>query len=143
MSVDAVPEDWERGLAIVAHPDDLEYGASADVSTWTRRGVEVAYLLLTSGEAGMQTPPEEVGPLRAAEFAFPAGAPLSEVLRILREERPVQRRLTIPEGLKSADGTRTLGNPVTLVTEQMPKFTFVGFDFGGNTLDLYFRILIC
>jgi UPF0755 protein len=39
------------------------------------------------------------GPLRAAEFAFPAAAPLSEVLRILREERPVQRRLTIPEGL--------------------------------------------
>ncbi|MBR0672309.1 endolytic transglycosylase MltG [Neoroseomonas soli] len=39
------------------------------------------------------------GPLRAAEFAFPAAAPLSEVLRILREERPVQRRLTIAEGL--------------------------------------------
>lgn len=39
------------------------------------------------------------GPLRAAEFAFPAGAPLSEVLRILREGRPVQRRLTIAEGL--------------------------------------------
>jgi UPF0755 protein len=39
------------------------------------------------------------GPLRAAEFAFPAGAPLAEVLRILREERPVQRRLTIAEGL--------------------------------------------
>ncbi|WP_338148141.1 endolytic transglycosylase MltG [Neoroseomonas eburnea] len=41
------------------------------------------------------------GPLRAAEFAFPAGAPLSEVLRILREERPVQRRLTIAEGLSA------------------------------------------
>ncbi|NLV41817.1 MAG: hypothetical protein GXY15_11400 [Candidatus Hydrogenedentes bacterium] len=40
--------------------------------------------------------------------------------------------LTIPEGLKSADGTRTLGNPVTLVTEEMPKFTFAGFDFGGK-----------
>jgi UPF0755 protein len=39
------------------------------------------------------------GPLRAAEFAFPAGASLAEVLRILREERPVQRRLTIAEGL--------------------------------------------
>ncbi|MBR0650673.1 endolytic transglycosylase MltG [Roseomonas terrae] len=39
------------------------------------------------------------GPLRAAEFAFPAGAPLSEVLHILREGRAVQRRLTIAEGL--------------------------------------------
>jgi UPF0755 protein len=37
-------------------------------------------------------------PLRAAEFAFPAQASLAEVLRILREARPVQRRLTIPEG---------------------------------------------
>ncbi len=39
------------------------------------------------------------GPLRAAEFAFPPGASIQEVLRILREARPVQRRLTIPEGL--------------------------------------------
>jgi UPF0755 protein len=37
-------------------------------------------------------------PLRAGEFAFPAGASLAEVLRILREARPVQRLLTIPEG---------------------------------------------
>ena len=37
-------------------------------------------------------------PLRAAEFSFPAHASLAEVLRILREARPVQRRLTIPEG---------------------------------------------
>lgn len=39
------------------------------------------------------------GPLRAAEFAFPAGASLRDVLEILRSARPVQRRLTIPEGL--------------------------------------------
>lgn len=58
---------WRRVLGVVAHPDDLEYGASAAVAAWTQRGVEVAYLLLTSGEAGMQRPPEEVGPLRAAE----------------------------------------------------------------------------
>jgi UPF0755 protein len=39
------------------------------------------------------------GPLRAGEFAFPAGASLADVLEILRQARPVQRRLTIPEGL--------------------------------------------
>ncbi|OYW08127.1 MAG: aminodeoxychorismate lyase, partial [Rhodospirillales bacterium 12-71-4] len=39
------------------------------------------------------------GPLRAAEFQFPARASLREVLQVLREARPVQRRLTIPEGL--------------------------------------------
>jgi len=38
------------------------------------------------------------GPLRAAEFQFPANASIRDALTILREGRPVQRRLTIPEG---------------------------------------------
>lgn len=56
-----------RVLVVVAHPDDAEYGTSAAVAVWTAAGVEVAYLLLTAGEAGMQRPPEEAGPLRALE----------------------------------------------------------------------------
>jgi UPF0755 protein len=39
------------------------------------------------------------GPLRAGEFLFPAAAPLREVLDVLRRARPVQRLLTLPEGL--------------------------------------------
>lgn len=58
---------FRRILCVVAHPDDVEYGVSAAVSKWTAAGAQVAYLLLTSGEAGMQQPPAEVGPLRAAE----------------------------------------------------------------------------
>lgn len=50
---------WQRVLCVVAHPDDMEYGASAAVAHWTSRGIEVAYLLLTGGEAGMDGPPEE------------------------------------------------------------------------------------
>ncbi|MCK8785563.1 endolytic transglycosylase MltG [Roseomonas sp. NAR14] len=41
----------------------------------------------------------DAGPLRAAEFTFPAGVSLQDVLHILREGRAVQHRLTIPEGL--------------------------------------------
>ncbi len=67
MPLPTFTEPLHRVLCVVAHPDDMEYGASAAVSHWTRSGVEVSYLLLTSGEAGMQLPPEEVGPLRAAE----------------------------------------------------------------------------
>ncbi len=59
--------EFTRVLCVVAHPDDMEYGASAAVHRWTQAGVEVAYLLLTSGEAGMQSPPDVVGPLRALE----------------------------------------------------------------------------
>lgn len=66
-AIERLPEDFTRVLCVVAHPDDMEYGASAAVHHWTTQGVEVAYLLLTSGEAGMQSPPEVVGPLRALE----------------------------------------------------------------------------
>jgi LmbE family N-acetylglucosaminyl deacetylase len=60
-------EDFQRVLCVVAHPDDVEYGTSAAVAAWTARGVKVAYLLLTGGEAGMQRPPEETRVLRAVE----------------------------------------------------------------------------
>ncbi len=39
------------------------------------------------------------GKLHAAELAFPAHASLREVLVVLRTARPVEHRLTIPEGL--------------------------------------------
>lgn len=60
--------DLHRVLCAVAHPDDVEYGTSAAVALWTSRGVEVSYLLLTRGEAGMDTtPPEETAGIREAE----------------------------------------------------------------------------
>ncbi|MEU1186290.1 PIG-L deacetylase family protein [Streptomyces sp. NPDC005859] len=63
-----MPEDWERALAVVAHPDDLEYGCSAAVAAWTDAGREVAYVLATRGEAGIDTiAPAECGPLRERE----------------------------------------------------------------------------
>jgi LmbE family N-acetylglucosaminyl deacetylase len=40
---------------------------SAAVARWTARGIEVGYLLLTRGEAGMPNPPEETARLRVAE----------------------------------------------------------------------------
>ncbi|PHK95898.1 aminodeoxychorismate lyase [Pseudoroseomonas rhizosphaerae] len=39
------------------------------------------------------------GPLRAGEYLFPARGSLREVVSVLRTARPVQRRLTLPEGL--------------------------------------------
>ncbi len=76
-------EKIERVLVVVAHPDDAEYGTSAAVSTWTSEGVEVAYLLLTAGEAGMQRPREEAGPLRAVEQRAACDAVGVERLTIL------------------------------------------------------------
>jgi LmbE family N-acetylglucosaminyl deacetylase len=63
-----LPEDWERGLAIVAHPDDLEYGAASAIARWSAQGKTIGYCLLTSGEAGIDgLDPEQAGPLREAE----------------------------------------------------------------------------
>ena len=76
--------DVERVLCVVAHPDDMEYGASAAVARWTSLGVRVSYLLLTAGEAGMRSrPPQEVGPLRAAEQRAACAAVGVEDLTIL------------------------------------------------------------
>jgi LmbE family N-acetylglucosaminyl deacetylase len=46
-------EDWSRALAIVAHPDDMEFGAAAAVARWTGQGKWVGYVMVTSGEAGI------------------------------------------------------------------------------------------
>jgi LmbE family N-acetylglucosaminyl deacetylase len=63
-----VPEDWERAVAVVAHPDDLEYGVAAAVARWTGQGKRVSYLLATRGEAGIAgMSPDQVGPLRVEE----------------------------------------------------------------------------
>jgi LmbE family N-acetylglucosaminyl deacetylase len=63
-----MPEDWDRAMAVVAHPDDLEYGVAAAIARWTGQGRQVSYLLATRGEAGIEgMAPEVVGPLREDE----------------------------------------------------------------------------
>lgn len=62
------PDDWSRALCIAAHPDDLEYGTASAVAAWTRAGKAVSYLLVTSGEAGIDSiDPAKCGPIREAE----------------------------------------------------------------------------
>jgi len=77
-----MPEDWDRAVAVVAHPDDLEYGAASAVARWTSQGKHVSYVLVSSGEAGIASQsPAEVGPLREAEERSSAAVVgVSEVL---------------------------------------------------------------
>lgn len=126
--------ELSRILCIVAHPDDMEYGASAAVAKWTGEGKTVAYLLLTHGEAGIRNlPPVEVGPLRAEEQAnacrivgvddleildFPDGllepdqALRHAIAKRIREFRPdavmmTNWRLEVPWGLNHVDHRAT------------------------------------
>jgi LmbE family N-acetylglucosaminyl deacetylase len=63
-----MPEDWNTAVAVVAHPDDLEYGVASAVARWTGQGKKVTYLLATRGEAGIAgMPPDQTGPLRVDE----------------------------------------------------------------------------
>ena len=74
-TLELVPEDWQCALAIVAHPDDLEYGAASAIARWTRQGKTVVYCLVTSGEAGIdRMQPDEAARVRQAEQRRSAAA---------------------------------------------------------------------
>ena len=61
-------ENWEKALAVVAHPDDLEYGAASAIAKWTSEGKTVIYVLVTRGEAGIDNmDPAETRRVRTQE----------------------------------------------------------------------------
>jgi LmbE family N-acetylglucosaminyl deacetylase len=100
--LEPVTEDWQRALAVVAHPDDLEFGAAAAIARWTKQGKEIVYCMVTSGEAGIDgMTPAESGPLREAEQIESArivGVSAVEFLRlpdgILEYGVPLRRAIT-------------------------------------------------
>jgi LmbE family N-acetylglucosaminyl deacetylase len=67
-TLEQMPDDWRRALAVVAHPDDLEYGAASAIARWRRSGRSVAYVIVTDGEAGIDSlAPAEASVLRQKE----------------------------------------------------------------------------
>lgn len=60
----------ERILVVVAHPDDIDFGSAGSVATWTDRGIDVTYCLVTDGDAGgsdREMSRTEMAELRRAE----------------------------------------------------------------------------
>ncbi|AXT84591.1 PIG-L domain-containing protein [Aeromicrobium sp. A1-2] len=67
-TLEPVDESWERALVVVAHPDDIEFGAAAAIARWTDQGKTVVYCMVTSGEAGIDgIPPDECREIRIGE----------------------------------------------------------------------------
>jgi LmbE family N-acetylglucosaminyl deacetylase len=66
-------EGVERVLVVTAHPDDVDFGAAGSVATWTGAGIEVAYCIITDGDAG----------------GFDPAVPRTEIPRIRRAEQTV------------------------------------------------------
>lgn len=59
-----------RVLAVMAHPDDIEFMAGGLVSRWARAGAELHYCLLTDGNSGSRDPsltPSALAATRRAE----------------------------------------------------------------------------
>ncbi|MCW2613405.1 MAG: LmbE family protein [Frankiales bacterium] len=61
----------ERALVVVAHPDDVDFGAGGTIATWTEAGIAVSYCLCTDGDAG----------------GFDPDVPRSDIAGIRRDEQ--------------------------------------------------------
>ena len=64
-------EGVTRVLAVMAHPDDVDFGAGGTIASLTDQGIEVSYCIVTDGDAG----------------GFDPTVPRSEIPRIRRAEQ--------------------------------------------------------
>ena len=89
--LEPLPEDWSRALAVVAHPDDMEFGSAAAVARWTGQGKEVVYCMVTSGEAGIDSmEPDECRRVREAEEIESARIVGVDTPETVKPDTPVQ-----------------------------------------------------
>lgn len=64
--------DIAKVLVVVAHPDDVDFGAAGSIAAFTDKGIEVVYCLVTDGDAGgfdRETDGDGMAELRRAEQA--------------------------------------------------------------------------
>lgn len=46
------PLQFDSVLVVMAHPDDVDFGAAGTIAQWTAAGKKVSYCLVTNGDAG-------------------------------------------------------------------------------------------
>ncbi len=46
----------ESAMAIVAHPDDIEFSCAGTMARWAKAGARISYVLCTSGDVGIANP---------------------------------------------------------------------------------------
>ncbi|MCU1595227.1 MAG: LmbE family protein [Frankiales bacterium] len=111
----------ERALVVVAHPDDVDFGAAGTIATWTDAGVAVTYCICTDGDAGgfdPAVPRDQIGGIRQAEqraaakevgvddvvfLGYPDGQLVPsfdlrrDISRVIRQVRPQRLVMQSPE----------------------------------------------
>ncbi|MFC7500556.1 PIG-L deacetylase family protein [Nocardioides sp. CPCC 206347] len=121
-------EDWQRALCIVAHPDDMEFGAAAAVARWTGQGKNVVYCMVTSGEAGIDgLDPDACRTVREAEQVTSAEIVGVDVVDFLRQ----------PDGILEY-GTALRRDLAAVVRRHRPEIVITGNfhpTWGGRNLN--------
>jgi LmbE family N-acetylglucosaminyl deacetylase len=98
-----MPEDWERLVTVVTHPDDLEYRPRAPSHAGRGQGKEVSYVLAPSGEAGIDgMAPSETGPLREEERRSAAVVGVDHVEFLGHPDGLVEQSLALRRGIAGA-----------------------------------------
>lgn len=117
----STPDKIERALVVVAHPDDVDFGAAGTIAGWTEEGIEVTYLLCTNGDAGgfdPAVPRSEIAGIRQGEqiaaakevgvgdvrfLGYPDGQLMAtwelrrDIARVIRQVRPQRLMMQSPE----------------------------------------------
>ncbi len=111
----------ERALVVVAHPDDVDFGAGGTVAAWTEAGIAVTYCVCTDGDAGgfdPAVPRGDIAGIRQAEqraagkelgvedvvfLGYPDGRLTPsfdlrrDISRVVRQVRPQRLMMQSPE----------------------------------------------
>ncbi len=78
----------ESAMAIVAHPDDIEFSCAGTLSRWAKAGSRISYVLCTSGDVGIASPGmtrEKAAEIREAEAREAARIAGAKEIVFLRE----------------------------------------------------------
>jgi LmbE family N-acetylglucosaminyl deacetylase len=111
----------ERALVVVAHPDDVDFGAAGTIAAWTDEGIAVTYCICTDGDAGgfdPAVPRQDIAGIRQAEqraaakevgvedvvfLGYPDGQLVAsfdlrrDLSRVIRQVRPQRLVMQSPE----------------------------------------------
>ena len=114
--LELLDDDPGTVLAIVAHPDDLEYGAAAAVAKWTDSGHQVAYLLVTRGEAGIDSmaPDDAAATSEAEQIASAAVVGVTDVEFLDHPDGVDRVRHPVAPGSRRCHPAPPPGHPASL-----------------------------
>ncbi len=107
----------KRAMAIIAHPDDIEFLAGGTTALWCAAGAEVSYVILTNGNKGSDDPemtPEGLAEIRRTEQQ--AAADVLGVKELVYLEQPDGELLHTLEIRKQVVAEIRRFKPDTIIT---------------------------